>query len=222
MIILVACLTALAIWLVPDKPAPEVELPPLATVTTDTQPSTTQPDATPAVAADRQAAAASAATQAAQTTAMAADTAQTPAVAASDAAIEPPLITTMPTAPGVAARRFIATRPAPDAVAAMAEAERQQQAGHPLDAYLLTFYAARLGDDQAALMLAHQADPAFGQTDAGPLTAPNIPQALRWYDQAAAAGNPAAIADRQQLRSRIEQAAAEGDEDARRLTLQWQ
>jgi len=219
MIILVICLTALAIWLVPDKQPAEVALPPLPSVVTAPPAATAAPETIESDTAD----------PLASVTASAQTTASSLASVASAPVIEEPVLKPastaaagMPLTPGGAARRFLADLTTPDPGAALAEAERQQQAGHPLDAYLLTFYAARLGDDQAALMLAHQADPAFGQTDAGPLTVPNIPQALRWYDQAAAAGNPAAIADRQQLRSRIEQAAAEGDEDARRLTLQWQ
>lgn len=213
LIILVICLTALAVWLVPDQPPAEVELPPLPAVIEEAPATAAGPVITPANPNSEPAAAADI-------------VASSPAVAMLG---EPPRMQTaaaaqadVPSAPGAQARHFIAALAMPDARAAVSEAERQQQAGRLVDAYLLHFYAARLGHDGAALILAHQADPTFHDAATSPLAMPDISLALRWYDMAAEAGNSDAVADRQRLRQRLELAAAAGDLDAQRLTLQWQ
>lgn len=217
LIILVICLTALAIWLVPDQPPAEVELPPLPAVIEAAPATAAGPVTAPAMPED---------TSGSERASDAAIVASSPTVAMLGEPPREPTTTAapvdVPSAPGAQARHFIAALGMPDARAAVAEAEKQQRAGRLMDAYLLNFYAARLGHGGAALMLAHQADPAFYDSTTSPLAAPDIPLALRWYDRAAEAGNPDAVADRQLLRQRIELAATAGDPDAQRLTLQWQ
>lgn len=89
------------------------------------------------------------------------------------------------------------------------------------DAYLLYRFAASKGHPRAALVLGTQADPAFYATENSILTSPDPLQAYKWYQVAAAAGNGEAETRLQDLRDRIEQSAADGDEAARRLMLQW-
>jgi hypothetical protein len=109
--------------------------------------------------------------------------------------------------------------PDPDTV--FVEAERLQGEGHSDDAYLLYRFAARHGHGQAALELGTQADPAF-QAAANPDALNEPEQAYKWYSIAAAAGIEEAAARLQDLRKRVEQSAAGGDERAQRLMLQWQ
>ena len=109
----------------------------------------------------------------------------------------------------------------PDAGVVFAEAERMQGAGNLEDAYLLYRFAARNGQAQAALILGTQADPAFHAEAAGYLPDADPAQAYKWYSMAAAAGNDKAVQQLQALRKRMQQDAAAGDEQARRLLLQW-
>lgn len=109
----------------------------------------------------------------------------------------------------------------PDAGVVFAEAERMQGAGNLEDAYLLYRFAARNGQAQAALILGTQADPAFHAAAAGYLPDADPAQAYKWYSVAAAAGNDKAVQQLQALRKRMQQDAAAGDEQARRLLLQW-
>lgn len=101
------------------------------------------------------------------------------------------------------------------------EAERMQADGMVDDAYLLYHFAARNGHAEAALLLATQADPAYHSTDSSYLPAAEPEQAYKWYRVAADAGSEEAAARLQALRNRVEQAAADGDEQAQRLMLQW-
>jgi hypothetical protein len=127
---------------------------------------------------------------------------------------------------GDGARTFLyelrATGEEPDPDAVFAEAERRQGAGDLEDAYLLYRYAARHGQAQAALTLGTQADPAFHAGATGFLPEPDAGQAYRWYSVAAAANNETAVQRMQDLHKRVQQEAAAGDEQARRLLLQWQ
>jgi len=110
----------------------------------------------------------------------------------------------------------------PDANEVFAEAERMQDEGNLEDAYLLYRYAARHGQAQAALILGTQADPAFHATAGSYLPEPEPAQAYKWYSVAAAAGNEEATVRMQNLHQSVQQNAASGDEQARRLLLQWQ
>ncbi len=117
-------------------------------------------------------------------------------------------------------QRATGTEPDPDVV--FAEAERRQGAGDLEDAYLLYRYAARHGQAEAALTLGTQADPAFHDGAGGFLPDPDAGQAYRWYSAAAAANNETAEQRLQDLHRRVQQDAVAGDEQARRLLLQWQ
>jgi TPR repeat protein len=127
---------------------------------------------------------------------------------------------------GDQARAFIyelrANGAQPDAEVVFAEAERMQGEGNREDAYLLYRFAARHGQAQAALILGTQADPAFHTTASGYLPEPDPAQAYKWYNVASAAGNKEAAQRLQDLHKRVQQEAAAGDAQARRLLLQWQ
>ncbi len=126
---------------------------------------------------------------------------------------------------GDGARTFLyemrATGAEPDADVVFAEAERMQGAGDLEDAYLLYRYAARHGQAQAALSLGTQADPAFHAAATSFLPEPDAGQAYKWYSVAAAADNKEAAQRLQDLRKRVQQEALAGDEQAKRLLLQW-
>ncbi len=96
-----------------------------------------------------------------------------------------------------------------------------QGAGDLEDAYLLYRFAARHGQVQAALTLGTQADPAYHDGATGFLPEPDAGQAYKWYSVAAAADNTTATQRLQDLRKRVQQDAVAGDEQARRLLLQW-
>ena len=110
----------------------------------------------------------------------------------------------------------------PDADVVFAEAERMQDEGNPLDAYLLYRFAARHGQTQAALILGTQADPAYHTAAGSYLPDAEPAQAYKWYSMAATAGSKKAALRLLDLRKRVQQNAAAGDEQARRLLLQWQ
>ena len=126
---------------------------------------------------------------------------------------------------GERARAFIyesqagGAQPDPDVI--FAEAGRMQDAANLEDAYLLYRFAARHGQVQAAMILGTQADPAYHAGAGGYLPEPAPGQAFKWYRKAAAAGNDEAVQRLQALRERLAQDAAAGDEQARRLLLQW-
>ena len=126
---------------------------------------------------------------------------------------------------GEQARAFIARLRAdsepPDADLVFTEAERLQGDGNLDDAYLLYRFAARHGNAQAALVLGTQADPAYYTDATAYMPGPEPEQAYKWYRVAIAAGNQEAVTRLQDLRKRVEQAAAGGDEQAQRLMLLW-
>jgi hypothetical protein len=182
LMVLVAVLTVIAVWLVPDDKQPTP--PPLPELPGAPQPDVDLPR--PAPPADA---------------------------------------STAPQRAGDRARGFLmglrgdSADPDPDTV--FVEAERLQGEGYADDAYLLYRFAARHGHGLAALELGTQADPAF-QAAANPDALNEPEQAYTWYSIAAAAGIAEAAARLQDLRTRVEQSAAAGDERAQRLMLQWQ
>ncbi len=93
--------------------------------------------------------------------------------------------------------------------------------GMPTDAYLLYFFAARRGAHRAAEVLARMHDPAFFSAQHGVLDQPDLVQAYKWYQQAARSGQAAAQRALNDFRAQVEQRAADGDAEARRLSLQW-
>ena len=127
---------------------------------------------------------------------------------------------------GDRARAFIAEardgETPPDADVVFVEAERMQGEGRLEDAYLLYRFAARHGHAQAALILGTQADPAYHDEAASYLPEPETAQAYKWYSMAATAGNEEAALRLQDLYKSLQQDAASGDGQARRLLLQWQ
>jgi hypothetical protein len=102
------------------------------------------------------------------------------------------------------------------------EADRLQNDGLTVDAYLLYRYAARLGHGQAALALGTLADASFQSADSSDTQKDEPEQAYKWYSVAVDAGVKEADARLKALRKRVEQSAADGDEHAQRLMLQWQ
>jgi hypothetical protein len=114
-----------------------------------------------------------------------------------------------------------ATGEEPDPEVVFAEAERMQGTGDLEDAYLLYRFAARHGQAQAALALGTQADPAFHAAATSFLPEPDAGQAYKWYSVAAAANSETAVQRLQDLRKRVQQDALAGDEQAKRLLLQW-
>jgi len=126
---------------------------------------------------------------------------------------------------GEGARTFLyqlrASGGEPDPDVVFAEAERRQGQGDLEDAYLLYRYAARHGQVQAAMKLGTAADPAWHSAATSYLPEPAPGQAHKWYSLAAAAGNKEAGRRLEELRGRLESAAAAGDEQAQRLLLQW-
>ena len=209
---LVAIITAIAIWLVPvdDKQAPpslpslpssaeKLPLPP-ATGTTEALPQASTVESS--------------------------DPSGTTEISEALALPPPPGGIATVTNGGDGARAFIyklrsdGTQPDTDVV--FAEAERMQDEGHPLDAYLLYRFAARHGQAQAALILGTQADPAYHTAAGSYLPDAEPAQAYKWYSMAATAGSKQAALRLLDLRKRVQQDAAAGDEQARRLVLQWQ
>lgn len=89
------------------------------------------------------------------------------------------------------------------------------------DAYLLYFYAARLGHGDAAFKLGQFNDPATFQDKLNIVESPNPMQAFKWYRKAANAGHPDANRALNRLRTDIEKQASAGDRMAQRRLLQW-
>jgi len=109
----------------------------------------------------------------------------------------------------------------PDPVEVYANAQKLQDEGHPEDAYLLFRYAANHGNAQAALVLGTQADPAYHTSRDSFPTEADPEQAIKWYRMAGAKGNDESVQRLKALHDRLQQAAAAGDAQARRLLLQW-
>jgi hypothetical protein len=217
---LVVVVTAIAIWLVPvdEKPAPP-SLPPLPSA-----PDTSEVLSLPSAPGASEALPLPSATDTSgiQTQPPAAETSET----SMELELPPPPggIATV-TSGGDQARAFLyelrAGGEEPDADVVFAEAERLQGEGNLEDAYLLYRFAARHGQAQAALILGTQADPAFHTAVNGYLPEAEPGQAYKWYSVAEAAGNGEAALRLQDLRKRVQQDAAAGDAQARRLLLQW-
>ena len=200
LMVLVAVITGLAIWLVPvdkkDAPPSLPEMPSAADTADESLPLPAETTTSPLVSEELR---------------------LPPPSGGSIAGI---------TTGGDGARTFLyelrANGEEPDANVVLAEAERMQGEGNLEDAYLLYRYAARHGQAQAALTLGTQADPAFHAEAAGFLPEADAGQAYKWYSVAAAADSETAVQRLQALRKRVQQDAAAGDEQARRLLLQWQ
>lgn len=101
-------------------------------------------------------------------------------------------------------------------------AAKAQTDGELADAYLLYFFAAREGHAGSALVLGQQADPASRDPANSLFESADLTQAHKWYQLAAGNGAPEGRQLLAELRTRVEQMAAAGDQQARRIALQWQ
>lgn len=100
------------------------------------------------------------------------------------------------------------------------EAEKRRRVGDNEDAYLLYFFAARRGHGEAALALGTMADPAHFTSVSSALPAPDSAQAVKWYKKAIDAGNKDAKKKLADLTRRIKKQAENGSSEAQRLLLQ--
>ncbi|MEO1091058.1 MAG: hypothetical protein AAFX81_10520 [Pseudomonadota bacterium] len=91
------------------------------------------------------------------------------------------------------ARAFLTSEPAPDAEAALAEAQRFAAATAHDGAFLLYRYAARKGAADAAFAIGRYYDPETFDAGRGPVANADAATALEWYEQAADAGHQAAM-----------------------------
>lgn len=103
---------------------------------------------------------------------------------------------------------------------AFTEAEKRRRIGDNEDAYLLYFFAARRGHAESALRLGTMADPASFTTISSVLPAPDSAQAVKWYKKAIDAGNRDAKKKLEDLTRRIKKQAENGSSEAQRLLLQ--
>jgi hypothetical protein len=94
--------------------------------------------------------------------------------------------------------------------------------GELADAQLLYFFAARGGHGPAALELAGTYDPVLFDPASSLMDEPDMFQAYKWYSNAIKAGVPEATERLAALRAWSEQAAADGNEAAQQLLLQWE
>lgn len=127
--------------------------------------------------------------------------------------------------PGAHARAMIAAMREANAVdpdALLAAAQQAQQKGEKTDAYLLYFFAAREGQADAALALGKQVDPASFDPATSVFDEADLGQAHKWYQLAAQNGSAEGRSLLAALRSRVEKLAAEGDQQAQRISLLWQ
>ncbi|WP_125932211.1 SEL1-like repeat protein [Thiosocius teredinicola] len=127
--------------------------------------------------------------------------------------------------PGAKARAFITKLRAEGdmQLGKVFEAAESARANREMaDAYLLYFFAAREGHAPAALVLGEQADPATRDPDTSVFDAADLTQAHKWYQLAAENGDTEGSKRLTDLRTRVETLAAGGDPEAQRITLLWQ
>jgi len=127
--------------------------------------------------------------------------------------------------PGEAARRLIhetrAEGGAPDVSRLFPIAIGFQREGRVTDAHLLLFYLARAGHGESARLLAEMYDPLHYSSAASIMDEPDPEQAWKWYSQAARGGDVIATERLAVLRDWVEEAAAQGNEQAEKLLFQW-
>jgi TPR repeat protein len=124
---------------------------------------------------------------------------------------------------GTAARRLIADLElrGADPSEYFQEAAKLEASGQIADAYLVYFRAARVEHVPSLLRLGRLNDSAYRRPELDILGEPDLFQAHKWYLRAARAGSLEAQADLENLRQRVERAAAQGDRTAERLALLW-
>jgi hypothetical protein len=103
---------------------------------------------------------------------------------------------------------------------AFAAAEKQRSMGNTADAYLLYFFAAKQGHAEAAYILGTQSDPTYFTSVNSALDAPDLGQAIKWYQVAIDAGNKDARKNLKELAKRVKKQADAGSSEAQRLLLQ--
>ncbi len=89
------------------------------------------------------------------------------------------------------------------------------------DAYLLLFYAARLGHIQSARVLGDMYDPNHFSADKSIMDKPDPSQAYKWYKKAAEGGDKTAEQRLADLRIFVEQDARRGQEESKLLLQRW-
>jgi len=94
--------------------------------------------------------------------------------------------------------------------------------GQMADAQLLLFYAARAGHGPSALVLAGLYDPVGFDPATSLMDKPDPFQAYKWYSKALDAGEEQAGERIEALKAWCETAAANGDQQAAQLLLQWE
>jgi hypothetical protein len=94
--------------------------------------------------------------------------------------------------------------------------------GDIADAQLLYFFAAREGHGPSAFVLAGLYDPVGFDANTSLMDEPDGFQAFKWYSTALEAGEEEAAGRLVALKAWSKKAAAEGNEDASRLLLQWE
>nr|VFK30520.1 MAG: hypothetical protein BECKMB1821G_GA0114241_106610 [Candidatus Kentron sp. MB]VFK33999.1 MAG: hypothetical protein BECKMB1821I_GA0114274_105814 [Candidatus Kentron sp. MB]VFK76410.1 MAG: hypothetical protein BECKMB1821H_GA0114242_105514 [Candidatus Kentron sp. MB] len=101
-------------------------------------------------------------------------------------------------------------------------AEKFKEQGMLVDAQFMYFFAARRGHADSAIVLGAMYDPEHAKGPIGMIEETDWNQAHKWYLRAVEGGNLTAREPLKRLRKQVERAAAKGDVEARRLTLQWQ
>ena len=93
--------------------------------------------------------------------------------------------------------------------------------GEVADAQLLYFFAARGGHGPSAFILANLYDPVNFDPSTSLMDEPDPFQAYKWYTSALEDGEEQAAAKLTALKAWAETAAAEGNQEAAQLLLQW-
>jgi hypothetical protein len=102
-----------------------------------------------------------------------------------------------------------------------AQANKFMTGGKLEDAYLLLFFAARKGHAPSARVLGSLYDPRYYSPTKSILEKPDLAQAYKWYKKAQDAGDKIAVERLKALRSLVDKAARQGDQEAQILLLQW-
>ena len=93
---------------------------------------------------------------------------------------------------------------------------------HNAGFWLVERFAAREGHAGSALALGQQADPGSRDPANSVFESADLTQAHKWYQMAAQNGSAEGRERLADLRSRVEQMAAAGDQQAQRISLLWQ
>jgi TPR repeat protein len=102
-----------------------------------------------------------------------------------------------------------------------AQADKFITGGKLEDAYLLLFFAARKGHAPSARVLGSLYDPRYYSPTKSIFEKPDLAQAYKWYKKAKDAGDKIAEERLRTLRSLVDKAAKQGDQEARMLLFEW-